>query len=79
MEEINELQKHIWVLQDDLQHFGGEDEDYELLERLVEQLNTLKANRRRQMTEEDRKEQREAAMEAGMLHGVNAYNEAMGY
>lgn len=35
--------------------------------------------KRRDKAAEDRAWQREIAMEAGMLHGVDAYNDAMGY
>lgn len=35
--------------------------------------------RRRELERSDRDWQRERAMEAGMLHGVEAYNDEMGY
>ena len=35
--------------------------------------------RRKVMTTDDQDWQRERAMEAGMLHGIDAYNEIMGY
>ena len=35
--------------------------------------------RRRELERSDREWQRERAMEAGMLHGVEAYNDEMGY
>jgi hypothetical protein len=37
------------------------------------------ARRRRELARDDRDWQREIAMEAGMLHGVDAYNDEMGY
>jgi hypothetical protein len=35
--------------------------------------------RRRELARSDREWQRERAMEAGMLHGIEAYNDEMGY
>ena len=35
--------------------------------------------RRRELARDDRDWQRERAMEAGMLHGIEAYNDEMGY
>lgn len=75
MEDINLLQAQIWSLQSNLENFGGDEEDYDHLDSLVKQLNALKEANRRPVTAE----QREIAMEAGMLHGISAYNEAMGY
>lgn len=37
------------------------------------------ARRRRELARSDSEWQRERAMEAGMLHGVEAYNDEMGY
>jgi hypothetical protein len=34
---------------------------------------------RRELAQSDREWQRERAMEAGMLHGIEAYNDEMGY
>jgi hypothetical protein len=74
MSELEALQRHIWMVEADLQNFGGEDEDFELLENLRAQFRALKANRPAPSDQ-----QKEIAREAGMLHGIDAYNEAMGY
>ena len=46
------------------------------LENILRRMPARKSSR---MSASDREWQREQAMEAGMLHGVQGYNEVMGY
>lgn len=51
----------------------------EAARRAQQQQQKQKTKRRRKLSKDDEEWLKEQAMEAGMLHGIDAYNDMMGY
>jgi len=74
-ETVYDLERALWSLEAAIEQDGGTEEDMEDLADLRRRLAEAQGRARRSMTDQDR----EMAMEVGMGHGIDAYNDYMGY
>jgi len=74
-ETVYDLERALWSLEAAIEQDGGTEEDMEDLADLRRRLAEAQGRARRNMTDQDR----EMAMEVGMGHGIDAYNDYMGY
>jgi len=74
-ESVYDLERALWSLEAAIEQDGGTEEDMEDLADLRRRLAEAQGRARRNMTDQDR----EMAMEVGMGHGIDAYNDYMGY
>ena len=74
-ETVHALERALWSLEAAIEQDGGTEEDMEDIADLRRRLAEAQGRARRSMTDQDR----EMAMEVGMGHGIDAYNDYMGY
>jgi len=74
-ETVHALERALWSLEAAIEQDGGTEEDMEDIADLRRRLAEAQGRARRNMTDQDR----EMAMEVGMGHGIDAYNDYMGY
>lgn len=69
------LERQLWSLESQVEVDGGSEEDHKEMDSLRARLSAAKDEARRNMTDQER----EIGNEIAMGHGIDAYNDYMGY
>ena len=73
---IESIERRMQALGDDHPEFPVLEEEIDML---LDAKRRAPKTRKKKMSQFDREWQHEQAMEAGMLHGIQGYNDIMGY